>query len=262
MKGQAYFNWIFIIVIGAIALSFFVGFAFQYKELQEKKTELIFLNNLDTSFTNLQSSSFSTSTNLKLPLDFSVKCDNSIFSIFINEKHDVDYIIASKNNIKDNLFIWYKPYSNPFFVTNIYYFTDAEGVNVVTSSQKVKDLVNDMPENFKSKINFDSSTGKRIDVVNDKVIINGVSYDYLGDELIYAAILSDNYPCLVDRFKLKLNEAVITYTTKSNILRRSGCNYNLILSEMNKLNAFDSSAVDRIENLNRDLISKNCPSLY
>jgi len=262
MKGQAYFNWIFVIVIGAIALAFFVGFAFQYKELQEKKTEIIFLNSLDTSFTNLQSSSFSTSTNLKLPLDFSVRCDNSSFSIFVNEKHDVDYIIASKNNIKNNLFIWYKPYANPFFVTNIYYFIDTEGIDIVTSSQNVRELVDEMPENFKSKINFDSSDGRRVDVVNDKLIINGVSYDYLGDELIYAAILSDNYPCLADHFKTKLNDAVVTYTIKSNILRRSGCNYNLILSEMNKLNGFDSSAIDRIENLNRDLINKNCPSLY
>ena len=67
-KGEVYFNWIFILVVGAVFLAFFTGFAIKYKDLQEKKTEIIFLNNLDVALTNLQSSSFTTSTNIVFEL--------------------------------------------------------------------------------------------------------------------------------------------------------------------------------------------------
>ena len=81
-KGQAYFNWVFIIIIGAVFLAFFTGFAFKYKDMQEKKTEIIILNNLDTALTNLQGSSFTTSTSIELPLDINVNCDDNGFDIF------------------------------------------------------------------------------------------------------------------------------------------------------------------------------------
>lgn len=262
MKGQAYFNWIFIIIIGAIALAFFAGFAFQYKELQEKKTEVVFLNSLDTSFTNLQSSTFSTSTKLKIPLDFSIECGDSGFSIVVNEKNSVDYLISSKDNIRKNLYIWYLPYENPFFVTNIYYFIDDDGVYIQTNTPLISQLIEEMPDNFKSRIKVNEGIGRRIDISGNELVIDGLAYSYLGDGLAYAGILSSNYTCFLNHFKSELNDAVLTYESKAEILKRSGCNYNFVLAEMSKLNALDRNAAERIESLNIDMINRGCPSLY
>ena len=124
MKGQIYFNWIFVVVIGAVMLTFFVGFAVKYKDLQEKKTEVVFLNNLDNALTNLQSSSFTTSTNIDLPLDININCSSAGYSLFIHQKNDVSYLLASKNKLRNKLYIWYEPYEMPFFVTNFYYLID------------------------------------------------------------------------------------------------------------------------------------------
>ena len=163
-KGEMYFNWVFIVIVGAVFLLFFFGFAVKYKDLQEKKSEIIFLNNFDSALTNLQSSTFTTSTSIEIPIDVSVNCDNRGYNIFINEKNDVDYIIASEEKLNDKIHIWYKPYKIPFQATNFYYIID-DSLNVLTNNvDLVNSLKGEMPENFKSRINV---------YQGNKLVING-----------------------------------------------------------------------------------------
>lgn len=267
-KGEVYFNWIFILIVGAVFLAFFMGFAIKYKDLQEKKTEIIFLNNLDIALTNLQSSSFTTSTNIELPLDVNINCNNKGYNIFINENNDADYIIASKEKLKNKIYIWYKPYKIPFQATNFYYITDDNPLNIFTNNiELVNSLKNDMPESFSSRLNVFS--GNKLIINGDKnkgtMFFEGKNIPYLGKEMLYAAVLSSNYSCFYDSVKKEMNEAISIYENKARVLSKSGCNYNLILSKMNLLrdiNSVDYSIVENIEEMNRNLISINCPGLF
>jgi len=267
-KGEVYFNWIFILVVGAVFLAFFTGFAIKYKDLQEKKTEIIFLNNLDVALTNLQSSSFTTSTNIEMPLDVSVNCDDKGYSIFINENNDVDYIIASKEKLKDKIYIWYKPYRIPFQATNFYYINDDSPLNIFTNNiELVNSLKGEMPESFNSRLNVFS--GNRFVVNGDMnkgtISIDGKNIPYFGREMLYATMLSNNYSCFYNNANREINKAISIYENKARILSKSGCNYNLILSKMNLLrniNSADYSIVEDIEKLNKNLISINCPGLF
>ena len=267
-KVQLYFNCIFIVVVGDVFLVFFTGFAIKYKDLQEKKTEIIILNNLDTALTNLQGSSFTTSTNIELPVNINVNCDSNGYNILINEKNHINHLLASKNNLKKNLLVWYQPYEIPFKITNFYYMVDDSNINIATNNA---DLINsikeEMPEEFKLKINV--YPGNNLVVNGDKnmgtVLVEGKSIPYLKKEMLYAAVFSSNYSCFYDDTKKRIGDVVSIYENKARILNRGGCNYNLILSKLNLLRDFDHvnyQVIQDIETLNRNLISMNCPGLF
>ena len=258
MKGQIYFNWIFVIVIGAVMLTFFVGFAIKYKDMQEKKTEVIMLNNLDTALTNLKSSSFTTSTSINLPLDLSVNCDtNKGYNIFINERNWISHLLASKTKLKDKMYIWYQPYEIPFKVTNFYYLIDDSIVKI--NSNFYNEIVEDMPETFKNKMISDPNGISIIGNINEGTI-DGKSY--LGKEMLYAGIFSENYTCFYENVKNEIGKSILIYQNKARILSRE-CNYGLILSQLNNLqNSFSYQTVERLTQLNKDLVSRDCPALF
>ena len=258
MKGQIYFNWIFVIVIGAVMLTFFVGFAIKYKDMQEKKTEVIMLNNLDTALTNLKSSSFTTSTSINLPLDLSVNCDtNKGYNIFINERNWISHLLASKTKLKDKMYIWYQPYEIPFKVTNFYYLIDNSIVKI--NSNLYDDIVEDMPDLFKQRVISDFTGISIVGNLNEGTI-NGKPY--LGKEMLYAGIFSDDYDCFYENVKKRIETSVLIYQNKAQILSRSRCNYGLILAQLNSLQSSNYQTVKRIEQLNEDLVSMNCPALF
>jgi len=226
------------------------------------------LNNFDSALTNLQSSTFTTSTSIEIPLDINVRCNNNGYSIFVNENNDIEYIIASKEKLKNKIYVWYQPYNIPFHATNFYYMVDDNPLNIFTNNVNLlNSMKEEMPENFKSKLNV---------YQGDKIIINGdenkgiLSVDgnnipYLGKEMLYGVMLSGNYSCFYDQAIKEIDRAVLIYENKARVLGRSGCNYNLVLSRMNALrdlNNINPSIIDDIENLNRNLISINCPALF
>ena len=264
MKSQIQFNWIFVVVAGAIILLFFTGFAFKYKDLQEKKQEIIFLNNFDKALTNLQSSGFKTSTSLNLPFELNVGCNN----IYINEKHETMNLFFSKNKLKDKIYIWYYPYEYPFKITEFYFLTDDSGLNIETNNVNViNELIKDMPESFKNKIKVNQGGSKRIDIQGNTeegmVIINGKQYNYYGKGLLYGAIFSDNYACLLDEINSRFEGVINTYQNKINILQRSGCNYGLINSRLNELKLNKGyDLIGDIEDLNQGLASMDCPVVF
>jgi len=259
MKGQIYFNWIFVVVIGAVMLTFFVGFAVKYKDLQEKKTEVVFLNNLDNALTNLQSSSFTTSTNIDLPLDININCSSAGYSLFIHQKNDVSYLLASKNKLRNKLYIWYEPYEMPFFVTNFYYLID-DRTNIRINSNFYNEIIGSMPDSFKQRVSSDPN-GILIQGNVNEGTVNGNRYT--GREMLYAAIFSENYNCFYEIVRREFNKAIIIYQNKASLLSKGGCNYNRILSELNNLqNNFNYQTINNIEQMNRDLATANCPVLY
>jgi len=267
-KGEMHFNWIFIMIVGAVFLAFFTGFAIKYKDLQERKTEITMLNNINTALTNLQSSSFVISTRIDLPLDINIDCSNNGYSIFINEKNKADVLIASKKNIKRSMHAWYQPYKIPFKITNFYYLTDDSPINIATNNVNlVNSIKEEMPDDFKSKINVYNGNNFVVngDLNKGTVTVDEKEVPYFGKEMLYAAVLSSNYSCFYNNIKNEINKAVSIHESKARILTKSGCNYNLILSKINLLsdiNDLDYGIVKSIEDLNKNLISINCAGLY
>ncbi|MBU2634489.1 MAG: hypothetical protein KJ674_04560, partial [Nanoarchaeota archaeon] len=149
MRAQVQFNWIFVIIVGALILLFFVGFTIKYKDLQEQKQEIILLNNFDDALKSLERSSFTTSTNLNLIKEVKVSCDENVF---INTQ-ETSNLLFSDEKLKNKILIWYQPYELPFFITNFYYLIDDKKYYLVVNNDPelnefVDDLIDDLPSNF------------------------------------------------------------------------------------------------------------------
>jgi len=279
MRGEAEFNWIFVLIAGAIILTFFVSFGFKYKNMQEEKLSIELLINLDNALLNLQSSSFNTFDKVEIPKDVTITCNE----FKINDKHYKNKkFIFSPKNLKDKIYIWYKPFNFPFKIDNFYYIISPKDkfyliYNDEKSREFAESLIEDMPDKFKDNVkakNTKQSNGKNIFINlegdfkiilnNDKIdlAIKNKNYEDVNQELVYGAIFSEDFDCNYKKIKSLMENIIETYKKKLITLQSSTCNYASIpiyLTKLKDLKLIDTKAVDE---LNNNLASINCPVLY
>lgn len=122
-KGEIQFYWIFVAVAGIAILIFLVNFGLKFKELQEEKTAVKVLNQLDETFSSLQGSQFKTSSSLNIPVQLNVQCD----TLSVNGKSKkTDNLIFSPKVLRGNVLIGFNPYKMPFKVANFFYIIKKE----------------------------------------------------------------------------------------------------------------------------------------
>ena len=279
MKAQ--FNWIFILVAGAILLIFFVSFAFKYKALQEEKLNIEILVNLDRSLTNLQSSPFTTIDEIKLPVELEVSCNNLI----VNDKKYVNNnFLFSPNKLKNKMLILYKQFSMPFKITEFYYLISPDKKFFLVynpgnslAEQYIDNLIKDLPEKFKANVVKATNAGNgkniyfynanvnatKIIVMQNKVnIITSLNtYEDVNEELIYAAVFSDNFDCNYNKLNKKANNIAKLYYEKAVLLQNSRCSYVAMANELNNFKLTQTKSTS-IETINEGLSFQDCPTLY
>ncbi len=136
------FNWIFVIVSGAIILGFFIMFTFKYVELQEKRQDVdtvrFFGGKVLSASSKLQvgSGGASVDSNEQEGLRFGYnvnlgyRCSGNESTILINDggtawyKLDDEVVFMDKSMKVNALDLWILPWSYPFFVTNFIYLGD------------------------------------------------------------------------------------------------------------------------------------------
>ena len=283
MKSQIEFNWIFIIIAGAIILTFFVTFAFKYKSVQEEKLSVDLLINLDKALYNLQASPYATFDIIDIPKDLQITCNDLKIG---DRSYSNNNLIFSPENLKDKIYIYFKQFNFPFKVDNFYYII-SPGNNFYLvynqNDQKAKefteDLINNLPEKFKNNIKistirkpnakniFINTNAQPNDVkitINDKITINynNINYEDVNQELVYGAIFSDDFDCVYKKIKPRFENVINSYEKKLVLLQNSNCNYAILNQYLQKLKNFHYSDTKIIEILNQDLASLNCPILY
>ena len=281
MKSQTQFNWIFIIVAGAIILTFFVNFAFKFKSFQEEKLSIELLINFDNALTNLQASLFNTFDIIEIPKDVEITCNE--FRIE-DKNYDNNKLIFSPNILKDKIYIYYKQFNFPFNVENLYYIISPGNrfyliVNDAESREYAESLIEDLPEKFRENIQIKATrqlTGKNIFInqnsANDANIIlqdnkvsiyyNNKLYDDVNKELVYGIIFSENFECNYNKLKSSLEKTVDVYQNKVFLLQNSNCNYASFPQYLQRLKEMKYQDVNAVETLNKNLASQNCPTLY
>jgi hypothetical protein len=131
-RGQitVQFNWIFVLVVGAIILLFFVGIINTQRELSQKKIAAVVLNDLEAIATGAEVSK-GTAQLIDIPnLDIEFDCTDDCLCQYII--HDLpnqfkDKIIFAPNLVHGRKMVaWTKDWSMPFRVTNYLYLTSPE----------------------------------------------------------------------------------------------------------------------------------------
>ena len=284
MRAQSEFNWMFVIVAGVIILAFFVNFAFKYKSFQDEKLSIELLINLDNSLSTLQASPYSTFDTISLPRDLEITCNNLQIA---NKKYPNEKIIFSPKNLKDKIYIYYKQFNFPFKIENFYYIISSKdkfylvyNINDAISREFAESLINNLPDKFKQNVNLVSSkqpNGKNIFInlnsnTNDvKIFLNqdktSISYNNkvyndVNQELVYAAIFSDDFECNYNKIKPAMEKLILIYLNKLTSLQNSNCNYASFTTYLQKLKDLNYQDIKPVEELNKNLASLNCPVLY
>lgn len=128
------FNWIFILIVGGIILSFFVGVAIWYKDTQEQKIAADVVTKLDSLFmTAKESPKTARYTPIpKVDLTFmcsandcnSYGCASSFSGGNIAKETDTEIIFALDNIKGTNLITWALEWTLPYKIANFLYITN------------------------------------------------------------------------------------------------------------------------------------------
>ena len=277
-KGEIQFYWIFVVIAGVAIFIFLVNFGLKFKELQEEKTAVKILNQLDETFSSLQGSQFKTSSSLNIPVSLNVQCD----TLSVNGKSkNTDNLIFSPKVLQGSVLIGFNSYKMPFKIANFFYIIRKSDTYSFVYDRNNEKEVKDIAKNFKSyfpdnvevtdnprnKIKIYFKQDKNADIYADsgKVFYNdGKSLDYYNEAMLYGAIISKD-ECLFNKVDEEKKKVIEVYKNKVSSLPLD-CNYQPILTSLQRLENTKGIEIKEIssvlEKQNKALLNENCPVVF
>ncbi len=275
-RGQAIqFNWMFVVIAGAILLLFFTVFTVKYIGLQQKRTSAEIGRGLDQVFIGSKSITQYKTFNLEsevFGIDF--ECDSFIVNDYYTQKSD--YVLFGNDvEATGELIVWSREFKKPFRIDNVVYVLDPKK-KIYSDNSSFR---NSFPESVDVTINTNEAdigvffngcprfSGKKICVQNGNINFDtGEIYVHYDDALLYGATVSDydNFKCAVDKLEKKWSNLLKLYSKKTGYL--SGCNYNSIKEQLyfasfgNLSDGLSNEAY--LVNLNLNLMNTGCEVVF
>lgn len=148
-QAEESFKYIFGIIIGAMFLVFFIGFAYQYIDSSSSISDAELANAIDNDLT-----AFGVSQSAQNVLDYNrdiiVNIDKGMITPegFTSGKK-TDKIIFSKNNLNDKeLLIATKSFYMPYKITNFFYIADKNTLYILVYDQGTESFANELLEGY------------------------------------------------------------------------------------------------------------------
>ena len=292
-KGQMEFNWMFVIIAGAVILAFFVTFTMRYIDIQNKKDNAIVASDIYNALYGLQKSAYQTETpiDLYLKTDLKFSCKQVEVGNFFSQSLEKVFVFAPKEITTDKINVFLKPWKYPFKIASLFYLSAPNYKYYIvfdsTSSSFVKSL--EFPKSFNiiktasipnikdpnSKIISFTSKAGDVQLTPSETgyaVINGKQYPVLGLPLLYAAMFSDNYPCVFDRLNQKFLDMIEIYKGKVDYMfsTNTNCDYSQLKNTLSKMeesikNKNYDSLIElsrTLDEQNNNLLSSECNPLY
>jgi hypothetical protein len=224
------FNWIFVLIIGAVIIIFFTTIVLRQKSASEASTRSTILTSLETiiSGTGISTDTVNLLTIPKSSIEFG--CNR--ISIEKTSRQFTNLILFAPGMITDNRLITHTvPFNLPFKSTNLLFITsprsryiligDGDTINEINRSlpsEMEKEFYDILPPNLKSK----SSLGIRFVVVGEMI---GFPESFAGtdDEVVTAVRITGNDESGILDFYRKNGDSWVldgtsAYITKSSLL--------------------------------------------
>jgi hypothetical protein len=297
-KGQLHvpFQWVFVLIGGAVILAFLLGFAIKYRDLQENKGDVELLTSLDVALTKLQSSYFPTKTEITVSSDFQTGCDDASVKIKVGGKeYATENLIFSSGLMKGKISVWYVPYKMPFKIANFYYLLPKSRKIYILSDAYgdtlADEVYEELKENFEGVVRveaeseavdgrvayFARSAPRSIkegwvvivpgenkyegEIVESKGGKNEKSR-YIGIQMVYGAIFSENYNCLASKVMERTKIISEVYANKAKIIQKGkgGCGYPGFAINLTDFGAEPSyGKAQELEKLNKNIGGRCLP---
>jgi len=243
------FKWIFILIVGALIIAFFVRFAYQHIETTNKINTRQMIYNLDDQLNALSTSQQSNKyIDIKQELNLSCGSLNSL-----DFKKSTEKIIFSPSTLKnEKIAAWTLSWEFPFKIANLYYLSnknirylliyDTTTFNYVKNLQipqifnyqlmDIKNLNQNVLQRSSSTLQqvnlifftqpkYITLTGPKVNIVvvnitKKDIKINNKHYTYLDEPLLYGAIFApENYDCLYEKSLAQLQFISDIYSQKA-----------------------------------------------
>ncbi len=212
------FNWIFIIIAGALVLMFFVSLVNKQRSLSDIRSSQAIASNLDSILTGAQIST-DTSNTVDLPsVAISLSCDD--FSVGPVRRNLLLDIVFSPYVLRGRKMItWALDWSVPFRVANFLYLTDPELRYIIVDNGKGlgAKVMDAMPKEVNREVVSRPNVGSLVDKNNYHV-----RFVFLGDPLDAAlgpfrnmdtgAISAVSFPDLADKTMLMSTGRAVFYS--------------------------------------------------
>lgn len=150
---ELHFNWIFVLIAGAIIFAFFITIVNKQREFSEIKTSGTIITNLESILTGAQVST-NTVNLIEMPkVNIGFECDR--YFIGPAPKQTKGNVIFAPNLLKGKKIIaWALEWNLPYSVTNFLYITDPEARYVIVhKGGKTQDLANGIYEELPKEMN-------------------------------------------------------------------------------------------------------------
>ena len=160
-KGQVevQFNWIFVLIVGAILLAFFVTIALRQKEASEVGLTADFFINFEKALSGISASKGKTLLydipSMELRYDCIAGCDCAAYSGTSRARSTItpfamnNQIIFSPNHLKGNkLLTLSKDWEYPYRVANFLFITSPEVKYLIEDSTRGSALFDELPPEF------------------------------------------------------------------------------------------------------------------
>lgn len=296
-KGQAQVHWIFVVVAGSIILLFFVGFGFEYKDLQNSKLNSKVAMQFDNVINGLKIGEQYKVLEISEKVNVNFKCDSLTINNDFSHKWDENIIFSPDKISSDKFIIWAKKVEMPFGVDNIILISSKDYKIFILDSEYARGIVESIPRQFDNikliqisdleNINFNEYKNVKIislggydlnsyrdkaDVVNingrdfGDLIFNDVDFSFTNKEMVYGAIFasSSSYSCATQKLHKKASAIANIYYNKALYLQdccsNAFCNYNNIASELRTFSELfkqQNLNINSINLLSQSIILKN-----
>jgi len=297
-KAQAeVFNWIFVIVIGAVVFLFFVGFAYKYKDLSEQRNDVRLLRSVDVMLEGLKSDNlYNEATGVKFK--FNIEDGDLVIGDFYRSFNDK--IIFGSEIDGNELKAWIKEFKMPYKITNFIFLSDdkTKYFFIGNEGETIKDLlpnengidrfdieaisfVNEaiFENNEKARFIFFTnangdelrealSKGEVVEIVNNKITYfdqNGdiiETFESFNDLLKIGAVFSNyrNFRYNYDAIKKQIKNMATLYKERTLLMK---CNGAFISpTYLDDLYSLNFNTLNDLERQNQALRNQNCKTIY
>jgi len=148
------FNWIFVIVVGALILFFFITIVNKQRENANKKMAFDMLTDIELILAGQKVSIGRSDIIETPPLEIDLTCDD--YSIYGIPRRTGNNIIFSPTRIKgDRMIAWTLDWSVPFRVANFVYLTGADAKYYLIYTAASESLANQLKSEMPKGMNVD-----------------------------------------------------------------------------------------------------------
>jgi hypothetical protein len=290
-KGQGVqFNWIFVVVAGAIILALFLYFGLNYKQIQIAKENAEIARGVDKIVEGMVGTEQYNNITFIEVLNLKFFCNRFTVNNDYTQNFGIKTVFAPEEINSKELFVWIKEVKLPFRVDNVVYITDFEEEYYFDSDPL--NLVDNVPDRIRNNFKFGGSfededvfvffnrpTGVVLNKLNGKKILvfdintNIVSFYnereesyFFDDSMIYGAIFSSNfrnYNCSFSKFLDKYKVIKDIYKYKADYLNRNtNCDYTNIRDLLSRSINFNNLYLTELDLANDDLMSRGCEVVF